>query len=90
MDPGGGTDEGADRSGRQAGQAQVLEGRLAGKLPDGGRQRVFGGQLDVAVGPDDEERHVAQLSRHEPQEKDGRCVSGVEIVEDDQEWLHAA
>jgi hypothetical protein len=46
---------------------------------------VVGRELDVPVGPHDEQRYVAQLAGEESQKEDGRCVRRLEVVEDDEQ-----
>ncbi len=81
----GRADERLDRIGLQPGQHQRPGDRLAGDFGQGGGQRMIGGQHDIAVGPDQEHRHVRHLARHEAEQQDRGRVGRMEVVEDDEQ-----
>ena len=82
-------DELADRIRFEPREHEHPRGRLASDLRDRQGQRVLGRQLDVAVGPHQEQGHVAQLACQEAEEEDGRRVGCLQVVEDHEQGLGA-
>ena len=78
-----GADHLRDRVGFEPAEPDQADRGFAGELGDRRRQRVSWRQLDVAVGADDEEVHLADLAGEELEQQDRRRVGRLQVVEDD-------
>ena len=68
----------------QTAQRQPLA--VADDVAERAGERRVQARLGLAIGPDDEDRRVAQVDRDEAEQEQRRLVGAVQVVEDQHEW----